>query len=29
VFVGAATVASTVCPGFEVRILELFAAVPG
>ncbi len=29
VYVGAATVPSSVCPGFEVRIMELFAAVPG
>jgi Uma2 family endonuclease len=29
VFVGAATIVSTVCPGFEVRLMELFAAVPG
>jgi Uma2 family endonuclease len=29
VYVGAATVPSTVCPGFELRIVELFASVPG
>ncbi len=29
VYVGAVTVPSSVCPGFEVRIMELFAAVPG
>ena len=29
VYVGAATVLSTVCPGFELRIEELFAAIPG
>jgi len=27
--VGAATVKSTVCPGFELRLEELFAAIPG
>jgi Uma2 family endonuclease len=29
VYVGTATVPSTVCPGFELRIVELFASVPG
>lgn len=27
--VGAATVRSTVCPGFEIRLEELFSAIPG
>jgi Uma2 family endonuclease len=29
VYVGATTVPSAVCPGFELRIMELFAAIPG
>jgi Uma2 family endonuclease len=28
VYVGTATVRSTVCPGFELRLAELFAAIP-